>query len=330
MKNKQQPNNRASAADTEPMQTKFRALIEEALRAQPYSFRERGGDAEPILVKQSTIKGLSAFLKTAALPSLFNASGELIRTPKGSPAAATITLDSALIKNSRVAQAGAHVFIYEDSTKALATGLTGDVVMESRASAFRLIEPAKFSTVDVDEEDDVATSPLPVSAAGIDFAQAVTKGFRVEIPRSDRKDISTELLCSELVAALTLGLSRAADEVLLSKVATSSPETFTINSVASQGVKFGELRALVGTGLGTVAKVWPDGTLRTCEGVPAELTDTVSDTIIGAFNRAGVAIHESVDIYFERIGKSGLLACTAWTSMLPLVPDVTKFWKAMR
>lgn len=323
MKNKQQATQPREVI-SEPMNARLYVLVDEALRAQPYTFRERGGDAAPLAIKQSTVKGLSAFLKTSELPKLFNANGELIRAPEGSPAATTITLDAALIKNSRVAQAGSHVFVHEDQTKALAVGRTGVIAMESKPSALRVIDAAKFSTVDVEAEDDVTVSTLPVSAAKIDFTQAVAKGFRVEIPRSERKDVSTELICSELVSALALGLARAADEVLLSAIASAAPPNFSIALAAARGLKFSELSAIVGTS-GNGATVSQDGHLRTA-GVPAELTDTIAPTIVGAFNRAGVAIGENVDIYFQRTSKNGLLALTAWSSMLALLPASKFFW----
>lgn len=324
MKNAQTTEQRQAGA-LNPMHARLRVLAEDALRAQPYALRERGGDAEPMLIKQSLVKGLSAFLASSTLPALFSKDGELIRTPNASLAATTITLDAALIRNSRVAQAGAHMFIHRDPTRAVATGETGVIATESRASAFRVIEAAKFSSVDVDSEDEVTVSALPVHVAAIDFTQAVAKSFRVEIPRSDRKDVSMELICCELTAALTLGLARAADELLLSKISEATPANFTLALAASQGLRFAELSAIVGTS-GNGANVSEDGHLRAA-GISAQLTDAVSPTIVGAFSRAAVAIGESVDIYFQRTDKSGLIQATAWSSMLALVPDPSKFWK---
>jgi hypothetical protein len=112
--------------------------------------------------------------------------------------------------------------------------------------------------------------------------------------------------------------------VLLSAIAATTPANFSLALAAAQGLKWGELRAIVGTSANG-ATVSQDGHLR-AGGVPAELTADTASTIIGAFSRAGVAIGESVEVYFERIDSSGLLAVTAWASMLPLVPDASKFW----
>lgn len=325
MKNKQQQPIQLKSAADEPMHARLRTLIGEALRAQPYSLRERPGfPDDPVAIKQPLAKGLSAFLATETLPALFDEKGELVRTPKASPAATAIRLEAGLIANSRLAQAGAHVFVHADPTTARPTGLTGLVVMESKPVAFHTIEAAKFETVDVDSEADVTLSALPVSRANIDFEQAIAKAVRFELPRSARKDVDEELLCAEIVAAMTLGLSRAADEVLLTAIVATTPGNFSMARAAAQGLKWGELRAIVGRSANG-ATVSEDGTLR-AGGVPAELTADTASTIVGAFSRAGVAIGESVDVYFERTSKSGLLAVTAWASMLALVPDASKFW----
>jgi hypothetical protein len=305
------------------LHTTFRKLIDDALRAQPFVAHTPIGYQEPVaMIPQAIAKGMMVLLKTEDLPTLFDNDGELIRVPNGAPAATTVRLEAGVVAASRVAAAGTHVIVYPEQSRALAVGSVGDIVLENKPGSFRTIEAAQFSTVS--DDADVPVSPMPVNAAGIDWSQAVAKGLRIEFPRRSRKDVDADLLCAEIVAALTLGLGRAADQVLLSEIAATLPAPFKLANIAAQGLKFGELRGLIGTA-GNGAQVVQDGTLRAA-GIASELTADTAVTIVGAWNRAAVAIHEAVEVHFERISKKGDLAVTAWAHLLPLVPDSSKFW----
>lgn len=304
----------------------IRQTIDETLRAQAYRAHTPDGMNEPTAhIPTPAARSLVACLSTASLPGLFDREGRLRRVPNAAPAGVTVKLDAGIIAASRVAQAGAHVVIFPEAIKPR-TDDRRTVAVESFPSELRNIEAAAFGSVDVDVEGDAPVIPLPVLSAPIDWKSpaVVTKGVRFEIPRSERRRIDPDQLAAEILAALTLGLSRAADAVLLSKVTATAPAPFTLAQAAAHGLVFGELRALAGTA-GAGAAVGQDGVLRVA-GVPAELTGDMAGTIVGAWNRAGVAINEDVSIHFERLGANGGLAVTAWASMLALLPDANKFW----
>jgi hypothetical protein len=307
----------------------IRSIMADAQNAQTVRAHTPAGMSAPTAyIQVSAERSLVISLMGDSLAGLFDSQGRLRRTPNAAPSSDEVKLQAALIGNSRVANAGAHVLIYPEASNAVPVGKTGVIALETIPGAVRNIEAAPFATVDVDTAAEVTVSARPVHVAGIDWSQSIAKAVRFEIPRADRRIYNREpdKLESEILASLTLGLSRAADEVLLSAIAATTPGAFNLGSAAAQGLGFGELRALVGTG-GAGAQVNQSGAL-TVAGVPAELTADAAATVVGAFNRASIAIRDDVTVIFERIGTAGVLAVTAWASFLPLVPDSNKFWTA--
>ena len=302
----------------------IRELMAEADKAQAHRAHTPAGLQEPTAyVPVPAVRSMIACLKTANLPALFDKDGRLRRLPPGSPAGTTITMDAAVAAASRVAGAGAHVMLLPDTRKAHAVG-QGAIAVESVPAEFRNIEPAVFGTVDIDTEADAPVIALPVFSASMDMKQAVVKGIRVELPRSARRRVDPEQLTEEITVSLALGIARAADEVLLSAIAATNPAAFTLAQSAARGLRMDELRALVGTS-GAGAAIGQDGSLRAA-GIAAELTPDMAGTLVGAWNRTGVVIAEEIPVHFERLGKAGHLAVTAWLNALPLVPDDSCFW----
>ncbi|CAN7353127.1 hypothetical protein LJR143_001864 [Pseudoxanthomonas sp. LjRoot143] len=288
----------------------------------PAEYRHLGPDPTPI--PTSMVRGTTISMTMSALPPLFDKSGRLRRAPKGAPAGVSSTLSGAVSAQSVVGWAGAHVLVMAQNLVSHAVDNAGAVATHSVPVEFRLIEPAKFGVVDVDAEDDAPIIELPVAAAAMKWEDAVTLATRFEIPRSERRRHDPQDLESEIATALSLGVARAADETLLASLAAGSLTPFTLAKAASAGIRFEELRAIAGaSGAGTF--IGADGTLRAA-GVPAELTPDMPGILVGAWDRAGIIVEDEVTVLFERLGKAGHLACTAFVRMVPLVPDNSYFW----
>lgn len=297
--------------------------IEEARRAVAFTHHTPPGFDEPThIVRKSPSISREINLNRAFLPSLFDKDGKLIRTPAAKIAATTIPLSAAILNASRVAAAGAHVIVQPEPSRAVPTGKTGDVVLQRNATAFRTVSAAHFGIVA--DGDDVPTAPHPALSAEIDWQSSVSRALRMEFKRTDQRALESGFLHAEIVAAIVMGLARAADEVLLAAIAATAPTPFSLAKVAAQGLKFDELRGTVGTA-GAGATVNQDGDLRAA-GIPSELTADLAATIVGAWDRAAVAIHEDLPIHFERLNTQGDLVVTAWANLIPLVPDQAKFW----
>lgn len=312
----------------------LRALMEDANTAQAYAPHYTSGlpkelrhlGPEPRYIRQFAGRSMTACLSTSSLPALFDKNGNLTRVPAAAPAGESVYMGAAVTAGSRVAQAGAHIIVCPDAAKPHAVGTGGAIALERIPVRFVNIEAASFGTVDVENEDDAPMVTLPVLSSEIDWtSQGVrAKSVRFEIPRSERRHIDPDDLCAQISFVLTLGLARAADEVLCSALSTAGLAPFTLAEAATQGLRFDELQALAGSeGIG--AAVGADGILRVA-GIHAELTPDMTGTVIGAWNRAAVAVKDDIVVLFERLDTSGKLAVTAWATMQALVPDSSKFW----
>ena len=286
------------------------------------SHTPHGLDTPTWEVRKSAAVSGALNLSTGNLSNLFDEDGRLVRTPQAAIAATTVKLSAAILKASHVAGAGANIIICPDNRRAVPTGRTGDVVFETVPKQFRTFSAAPFATVADDEE--VTVSPYPALSADIDWEQSPTLGLRFNFTRVEQKEINSDLLAAEIIAAVTLSLARAADATMLAHIAAATPSAFTLAKAAAQGLRFGELAALVGTS-GNGATVTEAGDLRAA-GVLAELTPDMAGTLVGAWDRAAIAIHEDVPLHFERLNMQGHMAVTAWANLIPLVPDASKFW----
>ena len=275
------------------------------------------------------------------LPKIEDKDGNLKRPPHGTPAVKTSTIGAETIKQSLVAQAGAQVIIWKDPTEAISTGLTGEVVMARKAAYFETIEAAPFALVPDGQE--VGVTPLPIKRAAIHIDSSGTfgtkgnyditatntglYGLRFEFDRATMKSYPD--FEDAVIHAMTAGLARTADAVLLCAIVAATPGTFSLAAAASAAVRMSELRALVGTA-GAGAAIDNNGVLRAA-GIGAELTPDMAATIVGTFARSAIMIRSEVDVIAERTEfKNGLptgaLAVTAWAAFQPLLPDTSRFW----
>lgn len=304
--------------------------LEDAGKSQPFLALTAPGFTEPTNYVPAPLgRSMVAVLATSKLPALFDKSGNVVRVPKGSPAGVTTTASAAIIATSLVARAGANVVICDDPDTAHVIGPTGAVAMESVPTQFRVIEPAEFSVVDVNAGDELPVSSLPTLAAPIDWKSGSVKqlGVRMEFTRSQLRRTDNQQLCDEIVASITLGIARAADKVLLDALDVATLQEYPSVHVAQSGVTNDELFTLVGGVPQQILAPFPtDQTAR----IRAELCPDIPGgvSIVGAFNRAGVAIRGDVPITWQRTGPAGGMAVTARVVLMPLVPSRKFFFRA--
>lgn len=315
-----------SARSEAQFSAKLEGLDVQAERAKSHDLKfDQMGDVTRAH-RVSTARSASVLLSETYLPSLFRKDGSLSHIPSASPTVEPVRMDSAIIASSRVAAAGARVIIMPERVN---THLVpGAAVSEKLPTFFRFTEPAPFAYVPFGEpenEGNAPTVPLPLKSANVDFDEAKSYGVRFTFGRMDWRDITKEVLLREIGQSLTAGIARAADHALLNAIFDAAPlGDFSMNSAAAQGLAFDELRALVGTGTAVGVDV-EAGKLR-LRGIPAELTAEHAKSFIGAFPTAAVAIRDHVHVVFDRANLNGGMNVTAWAFVLPLVPDVNKFW----
>ncbi len=298
-------------------------MIAEAQRALPHHTVQREGSADPLYIKKKAASLRTLNLKSSFLPALIGQDGTtLTAAPIANMAGEKLPMSAAIIEASRVAKAGAHIIIRPDQTRAIAMGERGGVALVNQASHFVTVEAAPFATVA--DDADVPVSLIPVARAQLDWETAPSIGVRFHLNHKTQKDIGNDQYAAELMAAITIGLARAADKLLLAAIANTTPAAFTLGAAAAQGIASHELRGLVGTNGAGAA--FNDKGLLMASGVPAEMSADLAGTLIGAFNRCAIAIHEDVSVLAERTSAAGALDVTCWASMIPLVPDAGKFW----
>ena len=302
-------------------------LIEAARFAQPFTEHAPGGDLDRA-VRIPKIAGVNGRVDLARefLPSLMDADGRITRAPVAAPGGETITLAAAAAGFSRVIAAGSHLIRLPDEIVAIPTGKDGVVVFPNRPAGLRLIDPANFEALALDPvtgEGEVSAVALPTVEALIDRDALTQRVVRFEIKRGVRKDRAPGELEAEIMTALALGVGRALDHELLTAIVATTPAAYTASAAASLGLNFGELRAIVGTAGAGAA---PDRGELFVQGIPAELTADVAETIVGAFTRAAVVYHDHAEILVERRSAAGDLVITAWLGMAALVPKPGAFW----
>ena len=189
------------------------------------------------------------------------------------------------------------------------------------AGVFRLVEAASYDYVP--DGNDVTESTPPFFTAPIPMDESVSYAFRTKVTRRELKDVGGERTMEAVATAITLGLANLADKVLLDAIVDQTPEAFSVAKASARGLRFHELKALVGTN-GTGALV-DNGRLHVA-GVTAELTPAVASTIIGSFSRAAVAVYPIIQVHIERTNLNGDVLITTWANMVPLIPDATAFW----
>ena len=235
------------------------------------------------------------------------------------PAGQSTTIDAAAFLNSRVADAGAHIIRLPEQT--LIEGPAP--VLADVPAGLRIVRPAPFSTVA--DGDDITASSLAdvIAEAKVDRATMPQIGVRIPMPRSALQGIGEAQIVAEVTHAITLGVGAAVDRALLSAIVAAGPAPFSFGAVAGAGLRFGDLRAIIGTG-GAGAAADQGGLF--VAGIPAETSGAVSQTVIAAFNRFGVIVSPEIELLAERTDAAGGVVLTAWLGIAALVPDAGFAW----
>lgn len=288
-----------------------------------HHIHDQYGDIRGTITKPAASGG-QYDLRSLQLPAMVGTgTGHRMTNPLGTAAGKVTTVDAAVIEQSRVAQAGAVVFTMPSATRAIPMDLEAGVpVLARRPASFTTIQPAHFGIVA--DSADVTTAQLPMLRASVDLEDFAAYGFRLSLSRADQKEFGEGVLSDAALASIALGLAAAADQCLLSALAAGSLPAFTLQGPATMALRWDELAAVVGTNAAGAA--YADGRLRV-QGVPAELTDRMAGTVVGAFDRAAVCISEEITLIADRVNQRGDLNLTCWANIQALIPSFHYFWK---
>jgi ribonucleotide monophosphatase NagD (HAD superfamily) len=95
-------------------------------------------------------------------------------------------------------------------------------------------------------------------------------------------------------------------------------------SAAAAGLRWGDLRAVIGTGAAAGSVAVENGTLRAL-GVPGELTADTAKAYVADWRGAGVFVSDAVDLIIDRTSAAGDLVVTAWVGAQGVIADPSRF-----
>ncbi len=304
-------------------------ILEQARQAVAFRHHvDERGDIRHITTKPAAAGGPLSIREVELVRATGAGRGHRVSDPLQVKAGHVLTLDAAIIEASRVAQAGATVFVRPTATEAVSSGVTDQgqvpvIGIYERPASYTVTNPAPFAVVP--DGEDVADTALPLERAQLDLDKFPTVGVRFVLPRSDQKAFGDGVLSDAALVSIALGLADAADACLLSALTAANLQGFTLAAAAAKGLRFNELRAIAGTAAAG-AQVGADGVLRVA-GVQAELSPAVAASIVGSFHRAAVAISDDLSVIAERRDTQGNLVVTCWANLAALTPDLSAFWK---
>lgn len=301
-------------------------LLDLAKRAMPRNQHVVSADLTRVDSKRASLAGVNGTISlTAMLTDLLDSEGRIYRAPlPTAPAGEAITLDWAVIQSSRVLQAGCRLIVMPESAEPV-TNDAGVPAFQETPIRLVNINPANVAamTLDGNGEGLVTASAFPVAEAAIDPNGWTQRAVRFELPRSMLKAKGMDQVAFEAMTAIALGIANAADQEVLAAINATTPGAFSLAAAALAGLRFDELRAVAGTNGSGVAT---DAGKLYVAGIPAELSGSTATTIVGAFDRCGLAVSDEITLLAERTKVDGSLVLTAWVDMQPLLPEPGKFW----
>lgn len=301
-------------------------VLERAAQAVAQTGHTNGAGEYVHDARHAAFAGTNATISLrSALPDLIDNDGRFTKTPTAVPANETVTIGSAALAGSVCAQAGAHLLEIVDLKPHMGNGAP---VLEEVQNKFGVIRPADLHVIDLDAsgDGDLTASDLPTAWQTLDRDTLTSRGVRYELTRAQILDRGRDALAGDVLRAIAAGLGRAVDAEILGAIVAASPDSFNAASVAASGLRWGELAAVVGTNGAGVGTPIAAGEIHV-QGVPAEISPAVSETVLGAFDRAACFVQPEVDVLVERTRVGGLII-TAWTAMQAAVPDTGAFWVA--
>lgn len=233
-----------------------------------------------------------------------------------------VTLGEAVLRNSRVAEAHAQIITLPEPK--LIDGAAP--ALQEVPSGLRVINPAPFAeVVQVDGEGEIPASTLAsiIKEGAVDRSTMKQIAVRIPMARSDFRSVPENQLVSEVMASIAVGVGRAIDRILLSAIVAATPAAFMPAAAATKGIRWSELRALVGI-LGAGAAV-DRGDLFVA-GVPAEITNGMDETLVAAWDRFGVIVSNEIEVLATRMDARGGVELVCWFDAQAIIPDAGFAW----
>lgn len=277
---------------------------------------------------QADMRRLS--LRSLQVADVINAGPDEVLPAPQNPGVKTRVATDVIELNSRAVAAGAHVVLIADATQPIQDS-AGKIAFVERPGGFIYAEPAGFALVA--DGAAITDSALPVARALMDRSVAPTYAFRTVLTRTQQKSWFHGELEDGVLLSIMKGLGVMVDAVLLAAIAATTPPAFSLAAVAARGLRYDELRGIVGTS-GTGAFIDASGQLVAMPfnvtgwagGIEAELSPSIAETIVGDFSRAAVGLFEDVTLIGQRASTDGAMTVTCLCNAEALLPVSGQFW----
>ncbi|ULB09136.1 hypothetical protein ORIO_04235 [Cereibacter azotoformans] len=304
--------------------------LRDAMQATPFVERDRGPGQDPQIIPKLAASGGDLDLRAAVRRPVVK-EGRVTAVPVTvHQAGETVTLGDVARAGSRALAAGAHL-IPMVAPKPIDPARSGGVVaFELVPASLRLVEPAPFSVVAPDGEADEAALSAISAEAVMDRESLTQRCFRIRIPRQRLQEIGWDAVADEVMTALGLGLGRAVDAELFAALEAAELAPWSVGRAAAAGVRFDELRAVVGTAgygaaieAGRLCARWSSDP--STGGIAAELSPDLQKTLVAAWSRFAVAVSPEVRVLIERRSAVAVVM-TCWLDCQALIPDERFAW----
>lgn len=308
-------------------------VIAEAQKAQRHYAHSVPGFDEPKLIPKPAAAMRTLTLDDTAVR--VDRNGKIMVEGTANNAGETISIAESIFRGSRFAQAGGNIEFWPHLDPQF-VGKTGIIGTVEQPKAFAVVGPADLELIADDEfgnDTEMTVSSLPLYLADISRANQKSYGVCYRLSRAQQIARGEEQTAAEVLTAIFSGLSKVVDKLAIAAILANTPEAFTLAKAAAAGVRFDQLRGLVGTN-GANAHinangrlvVWPFSPNVQTGGIPGELTPVAAETIVGDFSRALAILGADMTILVNRLTVAGDVTVSAWLSVDAVCPASGLFW----
>lgn len=228
-----------------------------------------------------------------------------------------------LTAHSVFAKAGGKILVVEAPDEGIAMP-TGEIAWRRKDYRYIVLDPAGYTLLP--DGTDLLAGDVPMHIATWNPETAPNYAVQFSLSRNDQRQFENGELPELAMMALIMGISRSADQTVLTAVAAGATGNWSIANAAAAGVVHEACRSIIGTS-GTGASVRADGQL-IAGGLPGALTPTVADTYAGDWSRIACGVQDTIMLTTQRTGTDGSMLLTAHIGLQALIPNLSKsLWK---
>jgi hypothetical protein len=223
--------------------------------------------------------------------------------------------------NSMVARAGANIVVIDKERSPALWDYNANAALQTAIG--RVVLPATFEAIADGASTTVQTKPVSDALFALSDLPAYATQFTIS--RAERRSLGGDTLADAVTAGVMRGIGQLIDTVALNAVAAATPSAFSFGSLAALHLGVDDVSAIIGTGVAS-ATVWPDGTFRSSQGLPARLTAGHAGSFAGVWPHAIVVLYPEIRLLANRLNVVGDLNIITFVNVKAVLPHPGSFW----